>query len=171
MLPRSERKSRIGKVCDCCLRTRSIRWYLIDENAEMELCEGCQIELSHECVVKRMVTAWRMILDQAWKGNHGEQTVGGIVCHQSGNARRGRSRQSQSHCCSKYGMGSHEAEWMGGGMKRWPGSKGPGHFFFGTSAIAIICTHYIYFHAPIYLHLLSTCNQFESAHESSIVSI
>jgi hypothetical protein len=57
MLPRSERKSRIGKVCDCCLRTRSIRWYLIDENAEMELCEGCQIELSHECVVKRMVTA------------------------------------------------------------------------------------------------------------------
>lgn len=40
--------------CECCHHPKDVSWYLVDDNAEVELCGECARGLREECKVKKI---------------------------------------------------------------------------------------------------------------------
>ena len=42
-------------LCDMCSERKPLKWVLVDDNYETELCAKCIVSLRHECDVEEMM--------------------------------------------------------------------------------------------------------------------
>ena len=41
-------------MCECCGHRKDVAWYVLDDNAEVELCSRCARGLREECKVEKI---------------------------------------------------------------------------------------------------------------------
>jgi len=40
--------------CECCGKSKATSWWLVDGNAEVELCSACAADLKKECEMEKL---------------------------------------------------------------------------------------------------------------------